>query len=237
VNRSIQIVFLVLSIGFFVSAAQADEWQYTFAPYLYGAGMDGRVGIAGREVEAEASFSDVLSNLEFGFMAHFEAANEKWIIISDLGYVGLGVATTVPAADLDVNQWVVEGGVGRRINENFEVLFGGRYFRLDEEIRFKGPLGINVQGDQNWFDPFIGARGKIHFSENAALMLRGDIGGFGVGSDFAWTITPSFLYSINEKYSLAFFYKVQSVDREDDDNGFVFDVISSGPGFGMAMHF
>lgn len=38
----------------------------------------------------------------------------------------------------------------------------------------------------DWFDPYIGLRGRYELSPAFYLLARGDIGGFGVGSDLTW---------------------------------------------------
>lgn len=43
-----------------------------------------------------------------------------------------------------------------------------------------------MDGSKDWVDPIIGLRWLWGFSDRWSLKLRGDIGGFGVGSDFAW---------------------------------------------------
>lgn len=238
----VKLVLLSILMAFTVllgkdASAQDGQWEYMFAPYLLGAGLDGTVAIRGREAEVDASFGDVLENLEFGLAGHFEAHGGRWVVITDFFYVGLGAATPVPAADIDVDQWIFEGGAGYRMNEHFDLLFGGRYNRIESKIQFLGPLGIRVEGDKNWFDPFIGARANLPLSERASVLVRGDIGGFGIGSDFAWTLTPSFIYRASDSFSLIGFYRFQKVDYENEDDGFKYDFLTSGPGIGFGFHF
>jgi len=237
----IKLILLILAsvlLGFGANLqAENGDWEYVFAPYLHGASLDGTVAVRGREADIDVSFSEALENLEFGFQGHFEARNEKWIILSDITYMGLGVGISSPPANIDFNQWIVEGGAGYRATENVELLFGGRFNRLDGKINFQGPLGVKVEGNENWFDPYIGARLNLPLGERASVLVRGDIGGFGVGSDFAWTFTPSFVFRATEKISFVAFYRFIDTDYKNEDNGFVFDVQTTGPGAGLAMHF
>jgi hypothetical protein len=235
-------LILLVSFGFCIPgtiSAQEDsgEWHYIFAPYLLAAGLDGTVGIRGRTAEVDASFSDVLSNLEFGAFGHFEGSNDRWVVLSDFMYVGLGAGTAVPDSEIDINEWMLEGAVGHRVARNLELIAGGRYMRLDGSIEFHGPLALRVEGNRDWFDPFVGARILLPISEKASFRLRGDIGGFGVGSEFAWALTPVFGYRITQSTDLAVFYRFLDMDYENENDGFIFDILTSGPGVGVAFHF
>ncbi len=46
------------------------------------------------------------------------------------------------------------------------------------------PLLLDVS--KNWIDPLIGGRYLWRFADGWNIIARGDIGGFGVGSDFSW---------------------------------------------------
>ncbi len=197
--------------------------------------MDGTVAVRGREVEIDASFSDIFKHLEFGFMGHFEASNDKWVVLGDIFYAGLGAQP--PHVTIDFNQWIVEGGVGRKFGKNFELLAGGRFNRLDTKLGFRGPIGIEVQADQDWLDPYIGGRVTAPLSDRFSILVRGDIGGFGVGSDFAWYFNPALAINLTQSASLIFFYRFQHLDYENEDDGFKFDVTISGPGAGVAFRF
>jgi hypothetical protein len=44
----------------------------------------------------------------------------------------------------------------------------------------------STSGDKGWVDPYVGARAIFDLTQRWALSLDGSIGGFGIGSDFAW---------------------------------------------------
>jgi hypothetical protein len=228
---------LILSTFVFSGVSNADdgEWEYMVIPYFLGAGMDGDVAVLGRPVTVDASFGDILDQLEFGFMGHFEAANDKWVVLGDLFYVGLGAQP--PQVTVDINQWIVEGGVGRKIGQNLTLLGGFRFNRLDAKLGFRGPIGIEVEGDQDFLDPYIGARISAPLSDRFAIYVRGDIGGFGVGSDFAWFFSPALGINLSQNISLFVIYRWDHIDYENEDDGFKFDVTISGPGAGIGFRF
>ncbi len=66
----------------------SDEWTITIAPYVWGAGLSGDVGLFGREpVNVDMSFSDIFKDLKFAAMGVTEAHNGTWGVFGDLMYV------------------------------------------------------------------------------------------------------------------------------------------------------
>ena len=74
-----------------------------------------------------------------------------------------------------------------------DLLAGGRYWYLNGDIDVGAALttnrnlitrNISQSGSKEWIDPFVGLRTRIQLSKNLMLVLRGDIGGFSVGSQF-----------------------------------------------------
>jgi hypothetical protein len=59
---------------------------------------------------------------------------------------------------------------------------------FDRRFRFERSFGLAVadSGVVEWVDPVIGVRLKHQFTPRHEVMVRGDIGGFGVGSQFSW---------------------------------------------------
>ncbi len=50
-------------------------------------------------------------------------------------------------------------------------------------------------GGLDWVDPLLGLRLRHQFTPSQHLMVRGDIGGFGLGSPFAWQAVGVYSYS------------------------------------------
>ena len=48
---------------------------------------------------------------------------------------------------------------------------------------------MSVNQKVDWIDPLVGGRLGVHFSEHWFLLFMGDVGGFGVGWDLAWSVT------------------------------------------------
>lgn len=74
---------------------------------------------------------------------------------------------------------------------------------------------------------------------NWDFVARGDIGGFGVGSDFAWHATVLFNWRVSEHFGLLFGYRIFDVDFEDGSGAerIGIDLQQSGPAVGVAFAF
>jgi hypothetical protein len=72
----------------------------------------------------------------------------------------------------------------------------------------------------DWIDPIVGARAKYDITQKLAMRLEGDIGGFGVGSDFAWNVSALVDYKICDHWTLFGGYRILDVDYHDGPKGF-----------------
>ena len=238
---------MVASLALLAVASQADaaEWQHEIAPYLWGSAMDGTVGIGDVTAAADLSFSDILDNLEFGFMGTYRASRDRYSITFDALYMGLGVTERGPngllKADIDVDQVGLAADFGYALTERFTILAGLRYTDLDAQIRASGPLGneLSAEEQQSWVDPVIGARYSWPLAERWSATLRGDIGGFGVGSEFAVQGVATLRWQVSPRTGVLLAYRYLEMDYEDGsgDDFFKYDMAISGPALGMVFTF
>ena len=108
-----------------VTTTTSSGWKHHMSVYFLGAAMDGTVAIGPIEAEVDMSFSDIVSNLEFGAMANYRGEKGKFSLGLDIIYMGLGATTESGLAEVDFDQWMVEGTAGWRLTDIIEV-FGGR---------------------------------------------------------------------------------------------------------------
>ena len=235
----------VLALALVSNPAAAAEWKHEFAPYLWGSAMEGTVGIGPVTAETEMSFSDILDNLEFGFMGAYRASRDRYSIIVDAIYMGLGATEKGPGgvlkADIDLDQIGLEADFGYAVSDRITLLGGLRYVSLDADLRVTGPLGneLSANEEQDWVDPVIGAIYSWPFADEWTLNLRGDIGGFGVGSDFAWQGMASLRWQFSPRAGLGLAYRYLDMDYEDGkgSNYFKYDMAMQGPAMGVIFTF
>lgn len=238
-NRILSTLFAVLIVLCLaaVPARSQDKWGGTVMLYGLGAGMEGKVGALGHTADVNLSFSDILKNLEFGFMGAARVYKGNWSVTGDVLYTGLGMEND--AVKADVNQWVVSADAGYQVSQSVEVLGGVRINALRNTLDFKGPLGITTEPKKSWVDPVVGIRFAPSLSDKWALWSRFDVGGFGVGSDFTYEINALAVRKFSDRTSLAFGYRVIGInyDKGEGLKRFLYDVTISGPVAGLAISF
>ena len=217
----------------------SDEWEFNLAPfYLWAVSIDGDLTTMGNNQQLKADFSEIASNLEAIFTAHFEGMHKSgWGFLTDVEYLNLGGQQTTPGPTMDVDFTLVMtelAGVYRfNLDDNALDLIGGiRYYGLDAEIDVVG-APPRVDKDKDWTDAMLGARYIWTLTDNLNFMARGDIG-FG-GSDLAWNLAGLFNYQPWQYVSLLFGYRYMDVDYEDGSGAdlFKYDVSMYGPILGL----
>jgi len=227
-----------------LTTAQAGEWQHEVAPYVWGSGMNGSSGVGDVVGSVDMSFGDILDHLEFGFMGAYKASKDRWSILVDGVYMGLGTTQRGPGgalkADMDLDQTALELDGGYKITEDFTVIAGLRYNDISVRVKTTGPLGLvqGASGSQSWIDPVVGATYRVPFSDVWSLTFRGDIGGFGIGSDFAWQGAATLRWQTSPNVGLLAAYRYIDMDYSGDGHrAFKYDMALSGPAVGVVFAF
>ena len=236
----------VLALALLASTPlHAADWTHELAPYLWGAGLEGTTAIGPVSADIDASFSDILDALEMGAMGSYRGSRDRISVMFDVVYSGLGGDGKGPGgavkADVDIDQLILEGDFGYALTENLHGFVGLRYVDLETKIKLKGPLGNteSARDKVDWVDPVIGLYYIWPFSDRWALSLRGDIGGFGVGSEFAWQGVGILRWQVSSGVGVLFAYRYLSNDYEDGKgaNYFEYDMSMQGPALGVVFTF
>lgn len=238
------IVVAILTLSVQQAAAQSspDKWEFTVAPFLIAAAMDGSVAVKGRQVDVDVPFSDILSNLHFAGMGYFSMKNDTWLLSSQLVYMNLQQSQDVlnGTAQVTVEETIADVGGGYRVTELATLLLGARLVDLRAELSFDNPqTGRNGKASKTWVDPYVGVAFVAPLSERWWLDLHGDIGGFGVGSDLTWQAWADLGYRASDVMTVFLGFRAFDVDYEDGSGTslFRYDVLTSGPQLGVAFRF
>lgn len=178
---------------------------------------------------------------------------------SSTGPLGRRTVEVLADADLSMEQLAIEFGGSYELAKTpvgqdkggmmyLDLLLGARYWYLSGDIDMGLVLDTNMNetarnisqsGSKEWIDPFVGLRTRIQLTKDLMLVLRGDIGGFDVGSRFTWNVSGYLGYSVSEMVSLWAGYRALGVDYHDGSGSskFVYDVTFQGPSLGMGFHF
>ena len=238
-KRAATWITLAAFAGTSTFAAGTTAWTHSLTAYFLGASMDGEVEVRGIPVTVDVPFSDIWSNLEFGAMFNYRAEKDRLSLNADLIYMGLGGSSPNGLAEIDFDQWMVEGSAGWRLGEAIEVIGGLRYNDLDAKLQTRGPGGLTASQGKSWVDPFVGARAIVPLSGSFSLIARGDVGGFGVGSEMAWQVAAYLRYATSNSVSIILGYRCLDMEYEDGEgaNRFVYDMTIQGPAFGVTWRF
>lgn len=159
---------------------------------------------------------------------------------------------------------VVEAGAGYEIarsgansNTSVDVFAGVRYWHqelslalsldgavsLPPGFELTGSYSGYASGTANWVDPLIGLKVRYGIAPGQRLSVRGDIGGFGVGSDFTWQAVATYNYDFGEAYGIDWSgvlgYRALYADYSDGSgiNRYTFNLLQHGPLLGLTMRF
>ena len=235
------VIGLVCSLAYGQESSSNDNWQFSLAPmYLWAVSISGDQTVKGIDVDLDVSFGDVFNNLNGALIFHFEGLKQRrWGFWVDFNWIRLNPQQGTPIGDIDINytEILAEAAGFYRWNvgpHNFDALGGLRYSNMSVDLDFPGPLP-SVDQSKGWVNPFVGARWLWQMSERWNLILRGDIGGFGVGSDFTWNLVGLVDFKPWKHVSLFGGYRALYQDYEDGSgaNEFKYDATMYGPILGL----
>jgi hypothetical protein len=200
-------------------------------------GVNAEVGIGPLEIAVDSSFSDNLDNLDLGVMAYYETWVGESGFYLDLIHARLSDAL-LPlgpiSVEYDATQTFLEAGALLRRGtpeRPVDVIVGARY--TDQQSDYRLTTGMSGSRSQHWVDPIVGLRCRGPVSDKWTYSVRGDVGGFGIGSDFTWQVEGSFRYRTNPESALIIGYRYKDTHYEDAD--FTYSGTLRGPLVGFAF--
>ena len=233
---------MVLLIGLVCPLAYAEDstqgdWEFGLAPmYLWAVSIDGDQTVNGNKVDLDVPFSDIFDNLNSALTFHFEGLHKsRWGFFTDLNYIVLEMDDG--AVDIDFTETIFEVAGFYRFTEGPHTIdgFGGvRYSSMDVDLDFPGPV-LDTDQRKDWVDPYVGARWDWMLAEKWMTKLRGDIGGFGIGSDLTYNLVGLVDFKPWQQVSLFGGYRVlyQDYSTGSGSSKFAYDATMHGPVLGM----
>lgn len=231
----------------------APTWA-TVAPYVWAPMMDGTIGVNGDTATVNVSFSDLLDlvpDLNGAAMGHVEVGRGSGGILLDALFLEIAPTRRGPLGgktSTEIEMTLIEAlgtlrlfgnapGEGPPSDVAFDLLGGLRYYDVAGEITDRPLIGPSVTRSQNenWVDLVIGARSEVALSQNLGGFVRGDVGGFGIGtsSRFTWNIQGGFEFACTDfpGWSGVLGYRVLDIDavKYSGAQRFIFDMRIHGP--------
>jgi hypothetical protein len=212
--------------------------------------MKGSVGVGTLpDVNLDVDAGDIFSHFKMGTMLYFEAAKDRWAFSSDLIYMKLAQdatpGTVINSGKVTVKQLCWETAALRKLMPWLDAGIGLRLNSLNTAIELEkkniggGTTAQSKSLTETWVDPILIARVKSDPAKKFIYQFRGDLGGFGVGSDFTWQIQAYAGYRFSKLFQLTGGYRIMSVDYDkgSGENRFLYDVDTFGPVIRFGFNF
>jgi hypothetical protein len=244
-----------------------SSWSFEATPFLWLPEVHGKISARSLSASVDVDFAklfDLLGNGElFAAGGHFEAHHDRFSLFLDAfgGTVRPTSNFTVGGlrsgvADVTINFTFFEfgpayrildwphGGGGRPIT--MDLLTGGRFMYFYESIDARGSASLvqrSANATSTWVDPFVGGRFAVPLVGPLDFRFRGDIGGFGAGSQLVWNLIGGFSYALpwaplGTQTSLYALYKALDFDyRSGGADHIVAKLDMRGPAFGLGFQF
>ena len=229
-----------------------SDWHIDWIPlYLWFSGLHGDVGAVGTTVPVSASFSDVFKELNIGVMTALDIRRKRVGLFTDLIFMSLssdqmttpiGPIPTYVGFKANAKELIVDPEAYVRLVDSdrgsIDAIGGGRFWKLNNSLNLFPPNSgneVTVGQTQNWVDPVLGARFRLNANKGIFFTLKGDAGGFGVGSQLTYQIYAGAGKEFKERYAAFLGYRYLYVDYSN--GGFLYNVHMSGLVTGFSIRF
>lgn len=231
-------------------STEPSNWHADWVPfYLWFSGVKGDVGAGGYTAPVDASFGDIFSQLNIGLMTALDVRRKRVGLLTDIMFMSLSSdQKTTPIqggaySGFKANAktfWVDPELYFRVLDKDkfsVDAVGGFRFWHLNNSLDlFPGTITTEatVGQTQSWVDPVLGARFHVKLNKGWFGDLKGDAGGFGVGSQQTYQIYAGLGKTFKERFAVLLGYRYLYVDYVN--GGFVYDTHMQGPLMGFLIH-
>jgi hypothetical protein len=232
------LLLVVFSTAANAAEPESDQWQFTITPYLWLATIKGTTGSTADPAAGTTSYNFLsLDNLDSVFFIAASASRGRWTIQTDMVFLNFSdsFAPDPVAIDIDLKGDILElsGAYLPRSFKYTEILFGLRRVSIELGITLTpGPQGSLKQV---WLDPVIGLRHIRPLGKRWQAVIRADVGGFGVSSDFTFNGVAGAAFNMTKHSSLFLGYRYLTLEFGDDD--ILEDLTAKGFALGVEFRF
>jgi hypothetical protein len=226
------------------TAQDSGKLHIVWAPaYLWMTGLNGNIGVKGYAVPVNASFSDVFSNLNLGYMGAVDIRKRRIGALVDVVYSKLttkevstpfgllygGVKTTSKTFFIDPEFY---GRIIEKPKYTIDGFAGVRIWNLDNSLNLRAGLlpALSLDQTESWADPLLGGRIRVNLPRGFFATLKGDVG---IGENETWQIYTGGGKEFKNKYAVILAYRRLDVDRRT--SSFLFDTSMNGLLLGMTI--
>lgn len=239
---------------------KTDKWWFIISPYAMLASQATDVGTT----KLRQSFGDLSSLTNFGLQMAASVGYKNWIFSADGTYANLGtdkasgplsVKLTVKQYILDLRlEYLVLNRIKFKKNTNAAhgwcliMNAGAKYWRnnvtLDYNVTLNNPppqIEDQIENNQYWWDPMIGAKGRVFLSRSVLLGINFSYGGFGIGSasKYSWDFFYSNTFKVSRLILITTGFRAFKYKRTDpgENEEIETKVTVAGPVIGLSFLF
>jgi hypothetical protein len=223
---------------------QPSYWHVDWVPfYLWFSGLHGNVGALGQVAPVSVSFSDVFKQLNIGYMSVLDVRRKRVGLLTDLVFISVSsdqkstpVGSVYSGFLANAKTFFIDPELYFRLIDkergSVDVVSGARFWHLNNSLDLV-PVdttqpNVTVGQTQFWVDPLVGARFRLNLDKGWFVNLKGDAGGFGVGSKKTYQIYGGMGKEFKKKYSMLLGYRYLDMDYQNVSGGFLYDTHMSG---------
>ena len=253
-----------------VGDAAPSPWSFQAATYIWLPQTQGTLAARGATAHVDVDFGQMFDLLGAGDLlaagGHVEIGYDRFSFFLDafggtarpVSDVTLGPRQMQSGtADVTMNFAFFEFGPAYRVLEwprsgpgrpiEIDLLTGGRFMYFYQSVTLRGGRDLfagYANATSEWVDPFVGGRFAVPLMGDLDVVFRGDIGGFGAGSELAWNVLGGFRYALpwqpgGARTSIAAIYKVLDFDHASGSgtDEIVTKLALRGPAVGLVFDF
>ena len=230
---AILIIFILVQCG--ISSAQdtkyypdgdPKKWNVRLTPFLWMPWISGELESPFLSQSFDVPVVDLLSNLKMAFMLDAEVSKGRFFATPNYMYVKVGAeevirtshigdVSAVAKPELKMNIAELMAGMHFPLGTKWilDPYVGFRYNSFNTLISVDGIADTtSVEEKSVYWDPVIGFRAQYFPHPRVPLMLKADVGGFGVGSRISWTAGLTGGYTISPQVDLLGGFSVYAAD-------------------------
>ena len=237
------------------SSITDDSWKFSLTRYLWAIAINGDLAIGPVDAEMDADFGDILSVANMAFAMRGEAWQGPLGFTFDVTYLDVEEKTNAPIIEGKAQlglllaevgfsymfHWPLTEETGDLRVLTIEPIVGVRYVAVEGDIDVGlGPISLLSQGGrESWIEPWLGLRSRVQLSDRWSMAFGGNVGGFGIGSDFTWVAFLGVDFKITELLSAKLGYKWMDIDysKGSGRNRFELDATLQGLWLGLSFNF
>jgi hypothetical protein len=161
-------------------------------------------------------------------MAAFAVDKGSWGGYADFQYISLaGQGSHALEAELTLKNIIAELDLtfSPPSARTLKFFAGARLYSVNETLTRPAPSN-EYNASTTVVDPILGAAGNWSLGDAWRFEVRGDIGGFGVGSEFTYQMMALFHVALSDMFAIPFGYRV--LGYKLDTGGVSMNILMSG---------